>query len=136
MYYIQYFYIKLYMICYVFLSRKMKLRFTGFLFLSFFKILFIYYFWLCCVSSSFHPGFLQLRQVGLLSSCDARASRCGGLSCAAQALGTQASVIRVHRLQRVQASVAVVHRLSYSMTSGIFPDQGSKLYPLHWQAVS
>ena len=35
---------------------------------------------------------------GLLFHCDARASRCGGFSCRAQALGTQASGVEVHGL--------------------------------------
>ena len=33
-------------------------------------------------------------------------------------------------------SVVVVHRLSCSMACDIFPDQGSNLCPLHWQADS
>ena len=35
-----------------------------------------------------------------------------------------------------QASVAVAHGLSCSVACGIFPDQGSNLCPLHWQADS
>ena len=43
--------------------------------------------------------------------------------CGAWALGTQASVV-------------VAHGLSCSAACGIFPDQGSNLCPLHWQADS
>ena len=32
--------------------------------------------------------------------------------------------------------VVVAHGLSYSTACGIFPDQGSNLCPLHWQADS
>ena len=34
----------------------------------------------------------------------------------------------------LQSSVVVAHGLSCSVACGIFPDQGSKLCPLHWQA--
>ena len=34
------------------------------------------------------------------------------------------------------ASVVVAHRLSCSTACGVFPDQGSKSRPLHWQADS
>ena len=34
------------------------------------------------------------------------------------------------------ALVAAVHRLSYSASCGIFPDQGSNHCSLHWQADS
>ena len=51
-------------------------------------------------------------------------SRCAGFSsCGARALGAQASVL-------------VAHGLSYSTACVIFPDQGSNLCPLHWQADS
>jgi len=33
-------------------------------------------------------------------------------------------------------SEAMVHQLICSMAYGIFPDQGSNPYPLHWQADS
>ena len=49
---------------------------------------------------------------GALPHCSERVSHCGGFTCGARALGTQ-------------ASVAVAHRLSDPMTCGIFPDQGS-----------
>ena len=46
-----------------------------------------------------------------------------------------ASLAAEPRLQGVGA-VVVVHRLSCSLAYGIFPDQGSKLCPLYWQADS
>ena len=59
-----------------------------------------------------------------LHSLVAWASHCSGSSCGkAQALGTQASVI-------------VAHGLSCSKTCGVFPDQRSNPFPLHWQADS
>ena len=51
-------------------------------------------------------------------------SHCSGFSrCGARALGHA-------------GSVAVVHGLSCSAACGIFPDQGSNLCLLHWQADS
>ena len=47
----------------------------------------------------------------------------------------QASVLVAPGLQST-GSVVVVHRLSCSMTGGIFVDQGSNLCLLHWQADS
>ena len=55
--------------------------------------------------------------------------------CQAQALGTQASVVVTCGL-RSCGSVVVVHGLSCPMPCGIFPDQGSNLWFLHWQADS
>ena len=64
-----------------------------------------------------------MRRAGTTLHCGARASHCGGFSCCgARALGAQASVV-------------VAHGLSYS-ACGIFPDQGSNLCSLHWQADS
>ena len=61
---------------------------------------------------------------GLLSSCGAWASHCGGLSlCRAQSLGGASSVV-------------VLHGLSCSVAYGIFLDWGSNLCLLHWQADS
>ena len=56
---------------------------------------------------------------GLLSSCGAWASYCGGFSCC-----------------RAWASVVVVYRLSCSTARGVFLDQGLNPCPLHWQADS
>ena len=41
-----------------------------------------------------------------------------------------------HRLQGAWASEIVVQGLSYSVACEIFPNQGSNLGPLHWQADS
>jgi len=41
-----------------------------------------------------------------------------------------ASLVAEHGLQSV-GSVVVAHGLCCSMADGIFPDQGSNLYPLH-----
>ena len=43
------------------------------------------------------------------------------------------SLVAKHRLQRL-GSVAAVHGRNCSLACGIFPDQGSNLCPLHWQA--
>ena len=67
-------------------------------------------------SSVLHMGFLQLQPAG--------ASHCGGCSdCRAQAAGTWASVV-------------VVHRFTCSVACGIFLDQGLNSCPLQWQADS
>ena len=58
-----------------------------------------------------------------------------------------ASLVAEHRLQTLRlnscgsqapgaGSVVVAHGLSCSAACGIFPDQGSNLCPLHWQADS
>ena len=60
---------------------------------------------------------------GPLSSCSPQASHCSGSYCGAQALGTQASVI-------------VLHRLSCSAACGSFPDQELNPCPLTWKADS
>ena len=44
------------------------------------------------------------------------------------------SLVVEHGLQGALASVVVAHRLSCPAACGIFPDQGSNLCPLHWQA--
>ena len=58
--------------------------------------------------------FFGCRELGLLSSCDAQASHCGGLL-----LSTGWTV--------------VVHKLSCSVACRILLDQGLNLYLLHWQ---
>ena len=61
----------------------------------------------------------------------------GGLSLIAESRGY--SVVAMCGLlswstgSRYVGSVAVVHGLSCSTICGVFPDQGSKLCPLHWQ---
>ena len=49
---------------------------------------------LCCRTQAFSSR----RERALLSSFGAQASRCGGFSCGAQALGAQASVVTAHGL--------------------------------------
>ena len=45
-----------------------------------------------------------------------------------------APLVSGHRLWGTWASVVVAYRLSCPMARGVFPDQGSNLCPLHWQA--
>ena len=47
-----------------------------------------------------------------------------------------ASLVAEHGFLGMRASVVVAHGLSCSAACGIFPDQGSNLCPLHWQADS
>ena len=49
--------------------------------------------------------------------------------------GAQASVVTAPGLQSI-GSVAAAHGLSCSAARGIFPDQGSNRYLLHWQVDS
>ena len=82
--------------------------------------------------------------MGLLSSCCTPAPHCSGFSCC------RACASRAHRLQwlwhmgsvvaavvpglQSTSSTVVAHGLSCSETCGVFPDQGSNLCLLHWQA--
>lgn len=59
------------------------------------------------------------REWGLFSSCGAWVSHCSGFSC-----------------WRSTGSVVAGHGLSCSTAHGVFPDQGSNLCLLHWQANS
>ena len=69
-------------------------------------------------------AFSSCGEWGLLSSCVARASHCGGFFCCrAWAPGTWASVLAAPGLGCCEAC-------------GIFLDQGSNPCPLHWQADS
>ena len=85
---------------------------------------------LCCCRCAGSSWPLRLfsscGEQGLLSSCRAGTSHCGGFSCwGAQAPGHVGTVV-------------VVHGLSCSTACGIFPDQGSNLpllCLLHWQVV-
>ena len=73
---------------------------------------------------------------GLLSSCNAEASRRSGFSyCRAQALGHNGSVTVVPALYSTD-SVVVAHGLSCSAMCGVFQDQGSNPCLLHWQVDS
>ena len=85
------------------------------LFLSFLAVL-----GLCCCSWAFSSCSKQ----GLLFSCSVLASHRSGFSCC-----------RTWALE-LEGSVVVAHGLSCSVSCGIFPDQGSNLHPLLWQADS
>ena len=72
-----------------------------------------------CVYLWLHWVFVALLK-GLVSSCSAWASHCGGFSYWAQVLKHMGSVVGVHRL-------------SYSEACGSFLDQWSNPCPLPWQ---
>ena len=91
-----------------------------------FFLKFIYcfiYLWLCWVFVSVRGPSLVVASGGHPSS------RCAGLS-----LSRPLSLRGTG--SRRAGSVAVAHRPSCSVACGIFPDQGSNLCPLHWQADS
>ena len=54
---------------------------------------------LCCCEQ----GFSSCREQGPLSSCDARASHCGGFSCGAWIQGAWASAVAAHGLSSCDA---------------------------------
>ena len=89
-------------------------------FFFFFVYLFIY----GCVGSSFLWGLSLVAASGGHSS-----SQCAGLSLSRPLLLRSTG-------SRRTGSVIVVHGPSCSTACGIFPDQGSNLCPLHWQADS
>ena len=106
-------------------------------------ILFIFYFWLCCIFVAacglslvaVSGGYSSSRCVGfslwwllLLQSTGSR--HAGFNSC-----GRWASAVVARRLWST-GSVVVAHGLSCSAACGIFPDQGSNPCLLHWQADS
>ena len=69
-------------------------------------------------------GLFSSCEQGLLSNCSVWASHCSGFCCCgAWALGC------------VVGSVVGARGLICSVACGIFPDQGSNLCPLHWQAI-
>ena len=74
---------------------------------------FFFFFWLC-------GGFVAVCGLYLAVVC--------GLLIAV------ASLVLEHRLSGGWASVVVAHVLSCPAACGVFPDQGSNLCPLHWQA--
>ena len=101
-------------------SCVFKLLFGGGFFFS--NYLFIY-FWLCWV-------FVSVRGLSLVAASGGHSSsRCAGLSLSRPLLSRSTS-------SRRAGSVVVAHGLSCSAACGIFPDQGSNLCPLHWQADS
>ena len=96
---------------------------VGFFFKIYLFILFIFYFWLCWV-------FVSVRGLSLVvASGGHSSSRCAGLS-------LSRSLLLRSTGSRRAGSVVVAHGLSCSAACGIFPDQGSNPYPLHWQADS
>ena len=79
--------------------------------------------WLCWV-------FVSVRGLSLaMVSGGHSSSRCAGLS-------LSRSLLLRSTGSRRAGSVAVAHGPSCSAACGIFPDQGSNLCPLHWQADS
>ena len=99
---------------------------AGRFFFFFFFLIFIYlfiYLWLCWVFVSVR-GFPLVEASGGHSS-----SRCMGLSLSRPLLLQSTG-------SRRAGSVVVAHGPSCSAACGLFPDQGSNLYPLHLQADS
>ena len=89
----------------------------------FFFFFFFIYLWLCWV-------FISVRGLSLVvASGGHSSSRCAGLSLPRPLLLQSTG-------SRRAGSVIVAHRPSCSTACGIFPDQGSNLCPLHWQADS
>ena len=79
--------------------------------------------WLCWV-------FVSVRALSLVvASRGHSSSRCAGFSLSRPLLLRSTG-------SRRAGSVVVAHGPSCSMACGIFPDQGSNLCPLHWQADS
>ena len=98
-----------------------------FFFFNFFFLtlgLFIYLFlWLCWV-------FVSVRGLSLVAASGGHSSsQCAGLSLLWPFLFRSTGSRRAD-------SVIVAHGPSCSAACGIFPDQGSNPYPLHWQADS
>ena len=93
-------------------------------FFLFYFILFYYFIlWLCWV-------FVSVRGLSLVAASGGHSSsRCTGLSLSRPLLLRSTS-------SRRAGSVIVAHGPSGSAACGIFPDQGSNLCPLHWQADS
>ena len=88
-----------------------------------FKIYLLIYLWLCWVFFSVRARSLVVASAGHSSS------RCAGLSLSRPLLLRSTG-------SRRASSVIVAHGLSCSAACGIFPDQGSNLCALHWQADS
>ena len=94
--------------------------------LFFFPLFFIIYLVIfSCVGSSFLCIGLSL----VAASAGHSSSRCAGLSLLWPLLLRSTG-------SRRAGSVIVAHGPSFSVACGIFPDQGSNLCPLHWQADS
>ena len=101
------------------------LLFFWFFFFKLWVYLFFYlfYLWLCWV-------FVSVWGLSLVAASGSHSSsRCAGLSLSRPLLLWSTG-------SRRAGSVVVAHGLSCSAACGIFPDQGSNLCPLHWQADS
>ena len=102
------------------------LPFVGsfFLFVCLFLHFYLFiYFWLCWV-------FIFVWGLSLVAASGHHfSSRCVGLSLSRHLLLRSTG-------SRRAGSVVMAHRPSCSAACGIFPDQGSNLCPLHWQADS
>ena len=86
-------------------------------------ILYLFYFWLCW-------AFISVRGLSPVAASGGHSSsRCAGLSLLRPLLLRSTG-------SRRAGSVVVAHGPSCSAACGIFPDQGSNLCPLHWQADS
>ena len=92
-------------------------------FFFFFKLLFIYYLWLCWVFASVQ-GLSLVAVSGGHSS-----SWCAGLLLSWPLLLRSTG-------SRHAGSIVVAHGPSCSVACGILPDQGPNPCPLHWQADS
>jgi len=80
-------------------------------------------------------AFLSLRRAGATLCCSEWAYHCGGFSCGVQAPRARASVVEALGLWSA-GWVVVVHVLSCSVISGIYPDQISYWCPLHCKVDS
>ena len=108
--------------CIRFFSGLNLTRYLKGFFFKFIYLLFIY-FWLCWV-------FISVRGLSLVvASGGHSSSRCMGLSLSRPLLLRSTG-------SRHAGSVVVAHGPSCSAACGIFPDQGSNLCPLLWQADS
>ena len=97
--------------------------FKNMVFLSVFLINLFIYFWLCWV-------FVSVQGLSLVAASRGHSSSwCAGLSLPRPLLLWSTG-------STPAGSVIEAHRPSCSTACGIFPDQGSDLCPLHWQADS
>ena len=88
-----------------------------------FYLFYFIYLWLCWV-------FVSMRGLSpVVASGDHSSSWCAGLS------PSRPLLLRSIGSRRA-GSVIVAHGPSCSAACGIFPDQGTNLHPLHWQADS
>ena len=108
----------------IFFQEKVNFLIFFFNVWGFLKLInYFIYFWLCWVFVSVRGLSLVAASRGLSSS------RCTGLSLSRPLLLQSTG-------SRRAGSVIVAHGPRCSAACGIFPDQGSNLCPLHWQADS